>query len=307
MSGFMKKISIFQWLISFGFLLLAGSTAYGAWYGYKQVVGLKLQVASLHDALNSTTDLLKDTIASTSATLTAQIDQQRQTVDSKFGNIDSKFGNVEASLGSVSGSVSNLQKLSQTDPQLLAKYSKIFFLNEHYAPERVLQIPQTYVYSDTRPEVVEAHVEPHLETLLAAAKNSGVSLYVKSAYRSFDQQQALKGAYTVTYGAGTANQFSADQGYSEHQLGTAVDFISSGQGGILDGFDATSAFTWMKTNAYKYGFELSYPKANAYYTYEPWHWRFVGVKLATDLHNQGKNFYDLDQRAIDTYLINIFD
>jgi D-alanyl-D-alanine carboxypeptidase len=60
-------------------------------------------------------------------------------------------------------------------------------------------------------------------------------------------------------------------------------------------------------NAYKYGFTLSYPKGNTSYVFEPWHWRFVGVKLATDLHNQGKNFYDLDQRSIDAYLVNFFD
>ena len=69
----------------------------------------------------------------------------------------------------------------------------------------------------------------------------------------------------------------------------------------------TPAYQWMTDNAHKYGFVLSYPKDNSYYVYEPWHWRFVGVKLATDLHNQGKNFYDLDQRVIDTYLVNIFD
>jgi LAS superfamily LD-carboxypeptidase LdcB len=63
----------------------------------------------------------------------------------------------------------------------------------------------------------------------------------------------------------------------------------------------------MQNHAYIYGFVLSYPKNNGYYVYEPWHWRFVGVKLATDLHNQGKNFYDMDQRTIDTYLLNIFD
>jgi len=87
-----------------------------------------------------------------------------------------------------------------------------------------------------------------------------------------------------------------------------VDIITPGLGGQLDdSFIPTAANTWLTANAYKYGFELSYPKDNGYYVYEPWHWRFVGVKLATDLHNQGKNFYDMDQRVIDTYLVNIFD
>lgn len=138
-------------------------------------------------------------------------------------------------------------------------------------------------------------------------KNSGLEIYVYSAYRSFDEQNALKGQYAVIYGEGTANQFSADQGYSEHQLGTTVDLITTGISGVLEDFGGTNAYQWLLNNAYKYGFVLSYPDNNDYYVYEPWHWRFVGVKLATDLHNSGKSFYDLTQREIDEYLINLFE
>ena len=114
----------------------------------------------------------------------------------------------------------------------------------------------------------------------------------------------------MTYGTG-ANAFSADQGYSEHQLGTAVDLTTQKDGNRFSdasgGFDSTDGYTWMTQNAYKYGFVLSYPKGNSYYIYEPWHWRFVGVALATRLHNEGKNFYDLDQREIDGYLGLMFN
>jgi D-alanyl-D-alanine carboxypeptidase len=146
-----------------------------------------------------------------------------------------------------------------------------------------------------------------LNKLLDDAASSSIKLYVFSGYRSFNEQSALKNDYTVTYGAGTANSFSADQGYSEHQLGTALDFITTGLGGQLDGFDGTAAYQWLINNAYRYGFVLSYPKNNPYYIYEPWHWRFVGVKLATTLHGLNENFYDMDQRTIDGYLVNLFD
>ena len=133
-------------------------------------------------------------------------------------------------------------------------------------------------------------------------------MYAFSAYRSFAEQRALKGDYTVTYGAGTANSFSADQGYSEHQLGTAVDFTNIKTGSSLTiKFGTTDSYQWLTANAYKYGFTLSYPENNYYYQFEPWHWRFVGVKLATMLHDTNKHFYDLSQRDIDQYLINIFD
>ncbi len=110
----------------------------------------------------------------------------------------------------------------------------------------------------------------------------------------------------MQYGAG-ANTFSADQGYSEHQLGTTVDFSSDEIGGGLTDFQNTKAFAWLEENAHRYGFTLSYPEANEYYIYEPWHWRFVGQELADDLYDDGKHFYDYDQRTIDEYLISIFD
>jgi len=143
--------------------------------------------------------------------------------------------------------------------------------------------------------------------MLNAAKNDGVDLFVYSAFRSFNEQAALKGQYTVTYGAGTANQFSADQGYSEHQLGTTIDFMTTGIGGILENFKGTNAYTWLQNNGHKYGFVMSYPENNSYYEFEPWHWRFVGRSLAGNLHSSGRSFYDVEQREIDEYLLSLFD
>ncbi len=214
--------------------------------------------------------------------------------------IQSRLGGFESSLGT-------LEKLSKTDPELLQKYSKVFFLNEHYAPERLSQIEKEFTYDESRPEKIHSSVLPYLEDMLGDAQKAGVEIFVKSSYRSFEEQSKLKSAYSVTYGAGTANTFSADQGYSEHQLGTTVDLISKGQGGELAGFDKTAAYAWLQKNAYKYGFVLSYPPNNAHYIFEPWHWRFVGEELADYLHDRGKYLYELEQRQIDEFLATLFD
>ena len=200
-----------------------------------------------------------------------------------------------------------LEKLAKTDKQLLAKYSKVYFLNENYSPTKLDDIDEKYVLPVGRKLQFLDPALPYLEDLLEAAEEDGVALRVVSAYRSFEEQQRLKSNYRVIYGAGTANSFSADQGYSEHQLGTTVDFTTPAIGSAAPSFANTAAFTWLQNNAYKYGFILSYPKSNAYYIYEPWHWRFVGEALADDLHDEKKNFYDLDQREIDEYLVKIFD
>jgi D-alanyl-D-alanine carboxypeptidase len=222
--------------------------------------------------------------------------------------VQDQVGGVKQTVGSISGTVSTLQKLSTIDPELLKKYSKVYFLNENYTPAHMKAIPQEYVYSNSKQEQFLEEAQPYLLNLLNAAKKDGVALYVSSGYRSFAQQESLKNVYKMTYGADTANTFSADQGYSEHQLGTAVDFITSGMGGQLsNSFEDSESFRWLTQNAHKYGYQLSYPAKNSYYVYEPWHWRFVGVKLATYLHDRGMSFYDMDQRDIDTYLANLFD
>ena len=207
----------------------------------------------------------------------------------------------------ITNTVGALSKLSKTDPELLKKYSKIYFLNEHYVPISLTEVGPDYRSLKSNNYKVHSNVLPYLDKMIDAGKADNVSVLVLSAFRSFADQAALKSNYKVIYGAGTANRFSADQGYSEHQLGTAIDFTTLKTNGALEGFDKTPEYKWLVDNAYKYGFVISYPAGNAYYKYEPWHWRFVGVALATKLHEDRMNFYDLDQRLIDNYLVNIFD
>ena len=288
------------WL-ALGILTLA--CAGGAAYGYERVQTLDARVATLQNEVASSTAAFVTDVAS----LRAETTGISQNLQSNISSVQSQVGGVTQTVSSISGQVSTLQKLANTDPQLLEKYSKVYFLNENYTPQSLSTIPQQMVYSNTTSEQFLTPALPFLENMIGAAKSGGVTIYVASAYRSFGTQAALKSEYLVTYGEG-ANSFSADQGYSEHQLGTTADFITSGMNGALtDAFDQAGAFTWLQNNAYKYGFEMSYPKGNSYYVYEPWHWRFVGVALATYLHDNHMNFYDMDQRDIDTYLVNIFD
>ncbi len=216
--------------------------------------------------------------------------------------IDSFGGQIE----NIKGAVGTLEKLSQTDEELLKKYSKVYFLNENYIPSELAEIDKRYVLGGSTNFMVHADVWPYLEDMLQEAREDGIDLLVASAYRSFTTQASLKSEYKVLYGSG-ANQFSADQGYSEHQLGTALDLTTPKVGGIFNAFETDPAYKWLNDNAYKYGFILSYPKGNTYYKFEPWHWRFVGTSLAKYLHNENKRFYDIEQREIDAYLINIFD
>lgn len=282
-------------------LLLAGAFAFG---GYRYSLALKEIAAGKAELAQ-----VQETAANTQALLEAEIAQKTDKNTELEGLLrteQKKNGYFEEQLSDLSGTVGTLEKLAKTDPELLAKYSKVYFLNENYAPPALSKIPDEYAFQEGRTYELHAEVEPHLRDLLDEATEDGLSLKVASAYRSFSTQSSLKSGYQVRYGSG-ANAFSADQGYSEHQLGTTVDLTTMEVGGMFVGFDETEEFEWLKDNAWRYGFILSYPKGNGYYQYEPWHWRFVGRDLAERLHEDDGVFYDLDQRTIDTYLAGLFD
>ncbi|MEO6536849.1 MAG: D-alanyl-D-alanine carboxypeptidase family protein [Candidatus Paceibacterota bacterium] len=260
---------------------------------------------------------LRTEFASTTASYEAKIQEQdkalqdaqtqSQALSASLTTEQKKNGDYVGQVQDLTSTVGILTKLTTIDPQLLAKYSKVYFLNENYSPAKLATITPEQTYDQKRVYQFEGDALPFLNAMMTDARLASTSPLVVSAYRSFSEQSSLKASYRVIYGAGTANSFSADQGYSEHQLGTAIDFTTDTLGANFTIFDKTTTYVWLTQNAYKYGFVISYPKANKYYTYEPWHWRFVGIALATYLHDHNQYFYDLDQRSINSYLVNLFD
>jgi LAS superfamily LD-carboxypeptidase LdcB len=262
------------------------------------------EVSQIRAEFASSTAMFTQRVQGLEATI-VQLTEDNDDLSDDLRKEKKRNQNFEDQIDEIAGTVSVLDKLRRTDPELLKKYSKVAFLNENYLPEKLEPIDKAFVFGSTE-QRVHVGVAPFLEDLLEDAKDDDIDLRVVSAYRSFGTQAALKSQYSVVYGTG-ANQFSADQGYSEHQLGTTIDVSVPELNGKLDGFDATAAYQWLLKNAYKYGFVLSYPPGNAYYQFEPWHWRFVSADLANDLHRANKYFYDMDQRDIDAYLVSIFD
>jgi len=273
------------------FLLTAGVFAN---YGY-----------SKNKALKATQENLASTTATYEQRL-ALLEEERNNLESDYKKEKRKNAKFEEDIEEIADTVSDLEKLKKIDKELLQKYSKVYFLNEHYVPKRLETINSKYVLTGRNPQQFHADAMDFLEEMFDTAKEDGIDLKVVSAYRSFNTQAIVKANHKMLYGSG-ANQFSADQGYSEHQLGTTMDLTIPALGADFNNIDQTPAYTWLTENAAEYGFVLSYPKNNAYYIFEPWHWRFVGVDLARYLKRENKNFYDADQRTIDSYLIKIFD
>ena len=119
------------------------------------------------------------------------------------------------------------------------------------------------------------------QTMVADARSRGINITTISAFRSVEDQKRL----FFNVGAERGQQptkraeVSAPPKYSEHHTGYAVDVGDSSvpATNLNQNFDTTSAYKWLKTNAAKYSFELSFPQGNIQkVSYEPWHWRFVG-------------------------------
>lgn len=275
-------------LLAFGVsVVVLGAFGYGG-YSYWQ---LTKTVASLSSELSEATTTLEAKVAENISLQSALEAEQRRNND------------FQDQIEGISSTVTKIDKLQQTDPQLLAKYSKVYFLPDNYIPKDLVSIASSSTYADSKNYQLIGQADRHLEEMIRDAKSDGINLLVISAYRSFNSQASLKVSYKFTYGSG-ANAFSADQGYSEHQLGTTIDFTTKELGPDFSTFAKSPAYDWLTKHAYKYGFVISYPSGNTYYISEPWHWRFVGINLAQDLHDQNKYFYQLDQRTINNYLID---
>ena len=126
----------------------------------------------------------------------------------------------------------------------------------------------------------------------AGANAEGVDFDIFSGYRSYNTQKFTYQGWVNKDGKAAADTYSARPGHSEHQSGLAADINGYGAR-----FDESKATEWMANNAYKYGFILRYPQGKQSitgYVYESWHFRYVGVDLATKLYNGG-NWITLEE------------
>lgn len=124
-----------------------------------------------------------------------------------------------------------------------------------------------------------------LQQLIGAAKAEGHAIAGLSGYRSYSRQQTVYNREVATYGQAVADTQSAKPGYSEHQTGLAVD-VGGGGCNIDDCFGNTKEGKWVAANAYKYGFIVRYVPGKedvTGYRAEPWHIRYIGVELATEM------------------------
>lgn len=134
--------------------------------------------------------------------------------------------------------------------------------------------------------------KPAAEAIVAMAnamsKAKAGTLVLSSAYRSYATQVVVHDRDVAQLGLAAGERLAARPGYSEHQTGLAADVSAAGQGCVIRVcFAKTAAGKWLAANAWQYGFILRYPDgrtATTGYQFEPWHFRYVGIELATQMH-----------------------
>lgn len=150
------------------------------------------------------------------------------------------------------------------------------------------------IYLKSTSEVIPIDEETgnKAKEMMQAANDAGISLYVVTGYRSYeDQQKYYTSRMELLNNSEDAKKQVQAAGCSEHQTGLAIDFTDDPSNAQpTTEFGKTDAGKWLYEHAHEYGFILRYPEGKediTGYTYEPWHYRYVGAETATAIYEQG--------------------
>lgn len=184
---------------------------------------------------------------------------------------------------------------SQKQEELPTDWNLILVNQTHLVPEDY-QVELKEIGSGHQ---IDVRAYEDYRDMIKAAKEDGVYIYVTSSYRDMEKQIELhenkieayvKEGYSYVKAKELAAQVVAIPGTSEHQLGLALDFVSSEYRKLDEKQEQTKGFQWLKEHCDEYGFILRYPNGKTDITgiiYEPWHFRYVGKEAAKEIMDQG--------------------
>ncbi|MFM5967919.1 MAG: D-alanyl-D-alanine carboxypeptidase family protein [Micrococcales bacterium] len=170
-------------------------------------------------------------------------------------------------------------------PNIQSAGSLLVVVNKQRPLNPKTYAPKPLAYVNGIPLYKDAAIA--LQQMAAGMKKAGAgTLWLNSGYRSYATQVAVHDRQVRTLGLDAGERLAARPGYSEHQTGLAADVSALGQGCVIQVcFAKTRAGKWLAANSWQYGWILRYQDGQTSttgYQFEPWHFRFVGVELATD-------------------------
>jgi len=224
------------------------------------------------------------------------------TLEEVYAEIESRRAEVAAIQNSayVSGTSSwsnypdEILETTRSGNDLLVLVNKKYQLPFTYEPADLVNVSTSGIRVTRSDLYIRSIVVTHLSSLVSDIEAEGINIAALSVYRSYGGQQATYN-YWLSYNGGnvsTTDTICARAGHSQHQLGTTVDFTTSEIGdGLGQHFGDTAAGIWLAENSWEYGFVLAYPsgyESVTGYSYEPWHFRYIGVENASTWKASGQ-------------------
>ena len=169
--------------------------------------------------------------------------------------------------------------------ELLVLVNKYNQLPSDFKQYNLVNMKKEHTVNDGKVYLLAGVAYDNFIQMFNAAKKQGLSLLVLSAHRTEAYQKYLYDNKVRSAGKVYADNYSARPGFSEHQTGLAVDITS-----VETTFENTAEFRWLQKHAHEYGFILRYPKGKEWitgYSYEPWHYRYVGTDAAKKIYEEG--------------------
>ena len=177
---------------------------------------------------------------------------------------------------------------------MLAPVNKTHRLPEDCAPQNLVVLP-AWASHNAEQRLTEESAAALLR-MFTEAGEQGHEIMTRSTYRSYQTQVWTYQSHVDRIGREAADRISARPGHSEHQLGTTAD-ITTPQVNyqLTTDLANTSAGQWAAEHAWAHGFVMSYPEGTEHitgYSFEPWHFRYVGVDVARDVRSRGITLHE---------------
>ena len=179
---------------------------------------------------------------------------------------------------------------TDTSKGKLMLVNKYYSLDDSYSVEDLVKVDNLYANLDGNMLNNEAYGA--LINMINAADNEGYNIRLNYSYRDYATQESVYNDYKKNRGQEYADAYAARPGHSEHQTGYAID-IGVQSRYATGSFKNSKEYTWMKDNSYKYGYILRYPEGMdniTGYSFEAWHYRYVGVDVATYIYEHNITF-----------------
>ena len=197
----------------------------------------------------------------------------------------------------------DMDKENYEDPVIVTDFSTDMLVNKHrsltkdFEPDDLVSIDEEYAADDTQAGsriAVNAFIEMYKD-----AQKEGYDLVINSSYRSYQDQEEVCNTYRDLYGDNYVMNYVAMPGFSEHQTGLSFDIGSKD----TNVFAESDEYTWIQENAHKYGFIQRFPEeyeAVTGFRAEPWHYRYVGKKIASYIYENNISFEEYYALFLDT-------